>query len=201
MKTPAAGFSVHTRFTVAEGKKVQNPGQAGALWRVSLRNVRHVGNFMSMFGNSVILLRLILSCAWLANPWLCKTVFHPELSCVVSAASPVGNGYSKAPIPPVSCPQGEKGPPAMMPISIDPESKPGEYVLKSLFANFTTVSERKIRIIMAEPLVSGQNGGWMLFVAPLVIDCCWDIKNRLLVLSVNEVATVMLCYRPLSLNT
>lgn len=42
----------------------------------------------------------------------------------------------------------------MMPISIDPESKPGEYVLKSLFANFTTVSERKIRIIMAEPLVS-----------------------------------------------
>lgn len=44
----------------------------------------------------------------------------------------------------------------MMPISIDPESKPGEYVLKSLFANFTTVSERKIRIIMAEPLVSRQ---------------------------------------------
>uniref|UniRef100_A0A8C9Z1K3 FRY microtubule binding protein n=1 Tax=Sander lucioperca TaxID=283035 RepID=A0A8C9Z1K3_SANLU len=40
----------------------------------------------------------------------------------------------------------------MMPISIDPESKPGEYVLKSLFANFTTMSERKIRIIMAEPL-------------------------------------------------
>lgn len=70
------------------------------------------------------------------------------------AASPVANGYTKPPIPPVSCPQGEKGPPAMMPISIDPESKPGEYILKSLFANFTTVSECKIRIIMAEPLVS-----------------------------------------------
>uniref|UniRef100_A0A8C7DL92 FRY microtubule binding protein n=1 Tax=Oncorhynchus kisutch TaxID=8019 RepID=A0A8C7DL92_ONCKI len=40
----------------------------------------------------------------------------------------------------------------MMPISIDPESRPGEYVLKSLFVNFTTQSERKIRIIMAEPL-------------------------------------------------
>lgn len=66
----------------------------------------------------------------------------------------MGNGYSKPPIPPVCSPQGEKGPPAMMPISIDPESKPGEYVLKSLFANFTTASERKIRIIMAEPLVS-----------------------------------------------
>ncbi|XP_041849768.1 protein furry homolog isoform X2 [Melanotaenia boesemani] len=70
----------------------------------------------------------------------------------LSGTSPVGNGYSKPSLPPISCPQGEKGPPAMMPISIDPESKPGEYVLKSLFANFTTLSERKIRIIMAEPL-------------------------------------------------
>ncbi|KAM6987897.1 protein furry homolog isoform 4-T4 [Tautogolabrus adspersus] len=74
------------------------------------------------------------------------------ISFIKGLASPVGNGYSKPPLPPVCCPQGEKGPPAMMPISIDPESKPGEYVLKSLFANFTTVSERKIRIIMAEPL-------------------------------------------------
>ncbi|XP_068601710.1 protein furry homolog [Brachionichthys hirsutus] len=66
--------------------------------------------------------------------------------------SPVGNGYNKPTIPAVCCPQGEKGPPAMMPISIDPESKPGEYILKSLFANFTIMSEGKIRIIMAEPL-------------------------------------------------
>uniref|UniRef100_A0A8B9HPG1 Furry homolog a (Drosophila) n=1 Tax=Astyanax mexicanus TaxID=7994 RepID=A0A8B9HPG1_ASTMX len=70
--------------------------------------------------------------------------------CVFSlAASP---GYSKPAVVPVSCFQGEKGPPAMMPISVDPESRPGEYVLKSLFANFTTHSERKIRIVMAEPL-------------------------------------------------
>ncbi|XP_069390337.1 protein furry homolog isoform X9 [Paralichthys olivaceus] len=74
------------------------------------------------------------------------------ISFIKGLASPVGNGYNKPPIPPVCCPQGEKGPPAMIPISIDPESKPGEYVLKSLFANFTNVSERKIRIIMAEPL-------------------------------------------------
>ncbi|KAM9456440.1 protein furry homolog isoform 13-T13 [Clarias gariepinus] len=39
-----------------------------------------------------------------------------------------------------------------MPLTVDPESKPGEFVLKSLFANFTLLSERKIRIIMAEPL-------------------------------------------------
>ncbi|XP_066555827.1 protein furry homolog isoform X7 [Amia ocellicauda] len=74
------------------------------------------------------------------------------ISFIKGLASPVGNGYSKPPIPPDSSTQGEKGPPAMMPINIDPESKPGEYVLKSLFANFTTLSERKIRIIMAEPL-------------------------------------------------
>uniref|UniRef100_A0A8C1WYC8 Furry homolog a (Drosophila) n=1 Tax=Cyprinus carpio TaxID=7962 RepID=A0A8C1WYC8_CYPCA len=66
--------------------------------------------------------------------------------------SGLGNGYSKPPVPPVCCSQGEKRPPAMMPISVDPESRPGEYVLKSLFANFTTISERKIRIVMAEPL-------------------------------------------------
>ncbi|XP_041797379.1 protein furry homolog isoform X2 [Chelmon rostratus] len=80
-----------------------------------------------------------------------KKMRHKKRPTILET-SPVGNGYSKPPIPPVCCPQGEKGPPAMMPISVDPESKPGEYVLKSLFANFTTVSERKIRIIMAEPL-------------------------------------------------
>uniref|UniRef100_A0A8D2MUN0 FRY microtubule binding protein n=1 Tax=Zonotrichia albicollis TaxID=44394 RepID=A0A8D2MUN0_ZONAL len=67
-------------------------------------------------------------------------------------SSPVGNGYIKPPVPPVSGTQRERGPPAMLPISIDPDSKPGEYVLKSLFVNFTTLAERKIRIIMAEPL-------------------------------------------------
>ncbi|XP_075418885.1 protein furry homolog isoform X3 [Tenrec ecaudatus] len=66
--------------------------------------------------------------------------------------SPVGNGYIKPPVPPVSSAQREKGPPTMLPISVDPDSKPGEYVLKSLFVNFTTQAERKIRIVMAEPL-------------------------------------------------
>uniref|UniRef100_A0A8C2EF40 Furry homolog b (Drosophila) n=1 Tax=Cyprinus carpio TaxID=7962 RepID=A0A8C2EF40_CYPCA len=65
------------------------------------------------------------------------------------STSPVG----KRPLPQVSSTLGErKGPVATMPVTVDPESKPGEYVLKSLFANFTTLSERKIRIIMAEPL-------------------------------------------------
>uniref|UniRef100_A0A670I056 FRY microtubule binding protein n=1 Tax=Podarcis muralis TaxID=64176 RepID=A0A670I056_PODMU len=68
------------------------------------------------------------------------------------SASPVGNGYIKPPVPSVSGTQREKGPPTMLPINVDPDSKPGEYVLKSLFVNFTTQAERKIRIIMAEPL-------------------------------------------------
>uniref|UniRef100_A0A3Q2NNL5 FRY microtubule binding protein n=1 Tax=Fundulus heteroclitus TaxID=8078 RepID=A0A3Q2NNL5_FUNHE len=57
------------------------------------------------------------------------------------------------PNPPASGTLGErKGPVVMAPVNVDPESKPGEFVLKSLFANFTLLSERKIRIIMAEPL-------------------------------------------------
>ncbi|XP_023817886.1 protein furry homolog isoform X5 [Oryzias latipes] len=63
-------------------------------------------------------------------------------------ASPV-----KPPAPPTSGTPGErKGSVDMAPVNVDPESKPGEFVLKSLFANFTLLSERKIRIIMAEPL-------------------------------------------------
>uniref|UniRef100_A0AAY5EIW9 Cell morphogenesis protein N-terminal domain-containing protein n=1 Tax=Electrophorus electricus TaxID=8005 RepID=A0AAY5EIW9_ELEEL len=66
-----------------------------------------------------------------------------------TGTSPIG----KPSVPTASISQGErKGPVAMMPVVVDPESKPGEFVLKSLFANFTTLSERKIRIIMAEPL-------------------------------------------------
>uniref|UniRef100_A0A7N8XD26 Furry homolog b (Drosophila) n=1 Tax=Mastacembelus armatus TaxID=205130 RepID=A0A7N8XD26_9TELE len=74
-----------------------------------------------------------------------------SLICLLlSGSSPVGQ---KLPLPPVSATFGEKrGPVVMAPVNVDPESKPGEFVLKSLFANFTLLSERKIRIIMAEPL-------------------------------------------------
>ncbi|XP_053095517.1 protein furry homolog isoform X2 [Pangasianodon hypophthalmus] len=61
-------------------------------------------------------------------------------------------GYNKPPVVPVYHSQSEKGPGTMMSINVDPESRPGEYVLKSLFANFATLSERKIRLVMAEPL-------------------------------------------------
>nr|XP_034971650.1 protein furry homolog isoform X5 [Zootoca vivipara] len=77
---------------------------------------------------------------------------RPKKRPSIFPASPVGNGYIKPPVPSVSGTQREKGPPTMLPINVDPDSKPGEYVLKSLFVNFTTQAERKIRIIMAEPL-------------------------------------------------
>ncbi|XP_030634018.1 protein furry homolog [Chanos chanos] len=78
--------------------------------------------------------------------------FEISIKSLLKSWSGTSPGYSKPPILPVSSPQSESGPPAVMSVSIDPESRPGEYILKSLFANFTTVSERKIHIIMAEPL-------------------------------------------------
>lgn len=41
-------------------------------------------------------------------------------------------------------------------ITIDPELKPGEFVIKSLFAEFAVLAEKKIEMVMAEPLVSLQ---------------------------------------------
>ncbi|XP_069780798.1 protein furry homolog-like [Narcine bancroftii] len=37
-------------------------------------------------------------------------------------------------------------------ITVDPDIKPGEYVIKSLFAEFTVQAEKKIEVVMAEPL-------------------------------------------------
>uniref|UniRef100_A0A8C1NKA4 Furry homolog a (Drosophila) n=1 Tax=Cyprinus carpio TaxID=7962 RepID=A0A8C1NKA4_CYPCA len=95
---------------------------------------------------------LLLSHAPSATRPLLLTVQSSRLLLIFLLLFKASPGYSKPPVPPVCCSQGEKGPPAMMPICVDPESRPGEYVLKSLFANFTTISERKIRIVMAEPL-------------------------------------------------
>ncbi|XP_077578629.1 protein furry homolog [Stigmatopora nigra] len=39
------------------------------------------------------------------------------------------------------------------PMAVDPESKPGQYVLKSILADFAVASERKIRVTVAEPPV------------------------------------------------
>lgn len=210
MKTPAAGFSVHARFTVAEGKKVQSPGQAGALWRVSLRNVQHVGNFMSMFGNSVILrmIRLVngsvvdpvlcLTCQYLTlqncfsmlsflalfpqpRPWGTDTVRPPSLQSAVLRERRVLRPWC----PSASTRRASRGSTSSR--ACLPTSPP----CQSARSASSWRSPWWVRRMKAESSLS-----------PLVIDCCWDrIKYRLLVLSVNEVVTVMLCYRPLNLNT
>ncbi|XP_061834044.1 protein furry homolog-like isoform X4 [Nerophis lumbriciformis] len=41
---------------------------------------------------------------------------------------------------------------AMSSITIDPELKPGEFVIKSLFAEFAVLAEKKIEMVMAEPM-------------------------------------------------
>ncbi|XP_048455644.1 protein furry homolog-like [Rhincodon typus] len=46
----------------------------------------------------------------------------------------------------------EKKSVTMSNIAIDPDIKPGEYVIKSLFAEFTVQAEKKIEVVMAEPL-------------------------------------------------
>uniref|UniRef100_A0A673H4V3 Protein furry homolog-like n=1 Tax=Sinocyclocheilus rhinocerous TaxID=307959 RepID=A0A673H4V3_9TELE len=43
-------------------------------------------------------------------------------------------------------------PATMSSITIDPELKPGEFVIKSLFAEFAVLAEKKIEVVMAEPL-------------------------------------------------
>ncbi|XP_018610807.1 protein furry homolog isoform X3 [Scleropages formosus] len=76
---------------------------------------------------------------------------HGKKRPTILKAAPAGN--NKPPAPPASGAQGDRrAPTTMAAISVDPETRPGEYILKSLFANFTTLTERKIRIVMAEPL-------------------------------------------------
>lgn len=80
------------------------------------------------------------------------------LSCPFSlclAASAPVSGPSRRRLPTGSPAPWGKRSAAMCSITIDPELKPGEYVIKSLFAEFAVLAEKKIEVVMAEPLVSG----------------------------------------------
>ncbi|XP_046719128.1 LOW QUALITY PROTEIN: protein furry homolog [Silurus meridionalis] len=78
--------------------------------------------------------------------------FEISIKSLLKSWNSSSPGYSKPPVSPVYHSHSERSPRTMMSINVDPESRPGEYVLKSLFANFATLSERKIRLVMAEPL-------------------------------------------------
>ncbi|NXX84726.1 FRYL protein, partial [Urocolius indicus] len=55
-------------------------------------------------------------------------------------------------VPPSVVSTWEKKGTIMSNITIDPDVKPGEYVIKSLFAEFAVQAEKKIEVVMAEPL-------------------------------------------------
>ncbi|KAJ0004584.1 hypothetical protein NQD34_010798 [Periophthalmus magnuspinnatus] len=93
----------------------------------------------------------------------------------LGGTSPVG---LKPPVPPVSGTVERKGPVVMAPVNVDPESKPGEFVLKSLFANFTLLSERKIRIIMAEPLLMSSMSSLAEYCLPSILRTLFDWYKR-----------------------
>nr|XP_023679418.1 protein furry homolog-like isoform X2 [Paramormyrops kingsleyae] len=69
----------------------------------------------------------------------------------LKASAPV-SGPSRRRLPTGSPAPWGKRSAAMCSITIDPELKPGEYVIKSLFAEFAVLAEKKIEVVMAEPL-------------------------------------------------
>lgn len=74
-------FNFHMRSVHCSSRKERaDSGQAGALWTVSLRNVQHVGNFMSMFGNfSEILYSVISLCKQIRWQLILSRLFVLEL--------------------------------------------------------------------------------------------------------------------------
>ena len=78
------------------------------------------------------------------------------------SASPVGNGYIKPPVPPVSGTQREKGPPTMLPISVDPESKPNQ---ENMFSRvYLSTSPPRLSARFAS---SWQNPWWVSALKPV----------------------------------
>lgn len=75
-------------------------------------------------------------------------------SCFLPLASAPPSRVNKRRVSPSVVSTWEKRGIIMSNITIDPDVKPGEYVIKSLFAEFAVQAEKKIELVMAEPLVS-----------------------------------------------
>ncbi|XP_073198196.1 protein furry homolog-like isoform X2 [Lepidochelys kempii] len=73
------------------------------------------------------------------------------LGNIVKASAPTSS-VSKRRVSPNISSALEKRSIIMSNITIDPDVKPGEYVIKSLFAEFAVQAEKKIEVVMAEPL-------------------------------------------------
>ncbi|XP_024114738.1 protein furry homolog-like isoform X7 [Oryzias melastigma] len=68
----------------------------------------------------------------------------------VSSSSSVNRRRAPSSVTPLSWEKHHAA--TMSNITIDPELKPGEFVIKSLFAEFAVLAEKKIEMVMAEPL-------------------------------------------------
>ncbi|XP_077790489.1 protein furry homolog-like isoform X10 [Podarcis muralis] len=77
-------------------------------------------------------------------------LLHPNYSMYLSSAP--ARSVTKRRISPTINSTWEKRSVIMSNITIDPDVKPGEYVIKSLFAEFAIQAEKKIEVVMAEPL-------------------------------------------------
>ncbi|XP_009472511.1 PREDICTED: protein furry homolog-like [Nipponia nippon] len=73
-------------------------------------------------------------------------VLHPDYT------STPPSRVNKRRVSPIVVSTWEKRGSIMSNITIDPDVKPGEYVIKSLFAEFAVQAEKKIEVVMAEPL-------------------------------------------------
>ncbi|XP_041435403.1 protein furry homolog-like isoform X11 [Xenopus laevis] len=69
-----------------------------------------------------------------------------------SSSSTPASSVNKKRVAPIHNCTWEKPSAIMSNITIDPDVKPGEYVIKSLFAEFAIQAEKKIEVVMAEPL-------------------------------------------------
>ncbi|XP_054679039.1 protein furry homolog-like isoform X2 [Grus americana] len=81
-------------------------------------------------------------------------VLHPDYSmyaCHQPASTPPSR-VNKRRVSPSVVSTWEKRGIIMSNLTIDPDVKPGEYVIKSLFAEFAVQAEKKIEVVMAEPL-------------------------------------------------
>ncbi|XP_075608306.1 protein furry homolog-like isoform X1 [Balearica regulorum gibbericeps] len=79
---------------------------------------------------------------------------HPDYSmypCHQPASTPPSR-VNKRRVSPSVVSTWEKRGIIMSNLTIDPDVKPGEYVIKSLFAEFAVQAEKKIEVVMAEPL-------------------------------------------------
>ncbi|EPY80133.1 hypothetical protein CB1_000854010, partial [Camelus ferus] len=66
----------------------------------------------------------------------------------------------------------------MSSITIDPDVKPGEYVIKSLFAEFAVQAEKKIEVVMAEPLLISSMSSVAEHCLPSLLRTLFDWYRR-----------------------